>query len=273
METPPARLVLDFDPARDGFSFPNAFRWTEADLSFLADRYRRLTTAAVGVVGAIGGGATAGLVGAVAGAGASGLAGRAGLGDGLLRSTVQRWNGFGLCGGMALTAIERWEGNGSVPTSALRPEPLRKLLWRRQQQTLDASLATFARLWARVRFVPGNTPHAPLASELAVELDRIAARLASGRPALVGLVGDAPDPFSLHQVVVFGLERRGTLSATLSLYDPNAPGRTHAILTHRAPEAGRTSLTTNMATGRRASGRCHISTRPGELSHLFVIEA
>ena len=272
METLPARLVLDFDPARDGFSFGNAFQWTETDLSFLAERYRRLTTAAVGLVGALGGGAAGGLLGAVAGAGASGAAGRAGVGDGLLRSTVRRWNSFGLCGGMALTAIERWQGSGRVPTSALRPEPLRMLLWRRQQQTLDASLATFARLWARVRFVPGNTPHAPLADELAAELDRIVASLAKGRPALVGLVGDAPDPFALHQVVVFGIERRGRLSATLSVYDPNAPGRTRSIQTRRALEAGRTCLTTDMPTGRRPSGRCHISTRPGELSHLFVIE-
>jgi len=172
---------------------------------------------------------------------------------------------------MALSAIERWPGTDRVPTSALKPEPMRALLWRRQQQTLDVSLATFARFWMRVRFVPGNVPHAPFSEDLSRQLDRIQQTLAGGRPALVGLVGDAPDPFALHQVVVFGIERRGDLSATLSVYDPNAPGLTRHIVTRPAPEPGRTCLTTDMPTGPMSTGRCHISTLAGELSHLFQI--
>ena len=271
MEPLPAQILLPFEPPRDGFAFSNSFVWTETDLEFLAQRYRTLTSGAVGLVGALSGGLLGGLLGGAAGGGAAGLLGRAGVGDGLLRAAVRRWPSFGLCGGMALSAIERWPGTDRVPTSALKPGPLRMLFWRRQQQTFDVSLATFARFWAQVRFVPGNAPHAPFAEDLTRQLDRIQETLASGRPALVGLVGDAPDPFALHQVVVFGIERRGALSSTLSVYDPNAPGHTRHIVTRLAPSPGRTCLTTDMPTGPRPTGRCHISTRPGELSHLFEI--
>ncbi|MEO0558598.1 MAG: hypothetical protein AAF170_10500 [Bacteroidota bacterium] len=268
----PSLILLPFEPSRDGFAFRNAFSWTETDLTFLAQQYRTLTSGAVGLVGALGGGVVGGPLGGLLGAGAAGAFGRAGVADGLLRSAVQRWPSFGLCGGMALTAIERWPGTDRVPTSALELEPMRALLWRRQQRTLDASLSTFARFWARVRFMPGNVPHAPFAQDLCRQLDRIQHTLSGGRPALIGLVGDAPDPFALHQVVVFGIERRGEVSATLSVYDPNAPGQTRHIVTRPAPDRRRTCLTTDMPTGPMPTGRHHISTRAGELSHLFQID-
>ena len=273
MDALPLQILLPFDPSRDGYSFRNAFTWTETDLSILSTRYRQLASGAVGLVGAVGGGLVGGVVGGLVGGGAAGAFGRAGVAEGLLRAAARKWPGFGLCGGMALSAIERWPGTGRVPTSALKPEPMRALLWRRQQQTLDASLSTFARFWVQVRWSPGNVPYAPFVEDLRRQLDRIQQTLAGGRPALVGLVGDAPDPFALHQVVVFGIERRGDLSATLSVYDPNAPGKTRHIVTRPAPTPGRTSLTTDMPTGPTNGGRCHISTRAGELSHLFQIDA
>ena len=273
MSSPRSQILLPFEPARDGFSFRNSFSWTETDLEVVSARYRSLAAGAVGRVGALGGGLVGGVLGGLAGGGAAGAAGRVGLGEGLVRAAVQRWPSFGLCGGMALTAIERWPGTDRVPTSALKPGPMRVLLWRRQQQTLDASLATFARHWVRVRFVPGNIPHAPFAEDMRRQLDRIQHTLELGRPVLVGLVGDAPDPFALHQVVVFGMDRRGDLSATLTVYDPNAPGQTRHIETQPASAPGRTALTTDMPTGSKAAGRYHISTRPGELSHVFQIDA
>lgn len=267
-----ATIQLPFDPARDGFSFRNHFSWTETDLAFVAARYRALASGGVGLVGALGGGAVGGLLGGLAGGGAAGAAGHIGLADGLVRAVVQRWPGFGLCGGMALTAIERWPATDRIPTAALRPGPMRKLLWRRQQRTLDASLSSFARYWVRVRFIPANTPHAPFVRDLQHQLDRIQQTLFGGRPALVGLVGDAPDPFALHQVVVFGIDRLDSLRATLFVYDPNAPGHTRTIETGPAPVPGRTAITTDLPTGLMPNGRVHISTRFGGLSHLFQID-
>jgi hypothetical protein len=272
MESAPAQILLPFEPSRDGYAFRNAFTWTETDLKFVSQRYRQLASGAVGLVGALGGGLAGGVLGGLAGGGAAGALGRAGVGEGLVRAAVQQWSGFGLCGGMAITAIERWPGTDRVPTSQLKAQPMRALLWRRQKQTLDASLATFAWFWVRVRFVPGNVPFAPFPEDLCRQLDRIQQTLQAGRPALVGLVGDAPDPFALHQVAVFGIERRGALSATLSVYDPNAPGRTRHIVTRSAPTPGRIALTTDMPTGPTSTGRSHISTRAGELSYLFQID-
>ena len=276
---PPATgaLALDFDPARDGFSFPNRFEWTDADLDTLSAALRPLAALPFAAGGALGGrlgGGRRGGAGAVAGAAVAGGAGW-GLGDALVRSVARRWPTFGLCGGMALAAVERWPARGRLATSELRREPIRALLRRRQETTLRASLARFARHWALVRFGPSATPHAPLAEALAAELDRVEASLRAGRPALLGLVGDAPDPFQLHQVAAFGIDRRGRLDATLQVYDPNAPGQTRTITTGPAPPdagAGRTALSTDVGTGRRPDGRVHISTRPGHLSHLFVID-
>ena len=81
------------------------------------------------------------------------------------------------------------------------------------------------------------------------------------------------DRFSLHQVVAFTLDRRGPLDATLSVYDPNAPGRTHAITTAPSARSGHTAVTTTIPTGLRPSGRISISRRAGHLAHVFVIDA
>ncbi|MDT0631896.1 hypothetical protein RQM47_14985 [Rubrivirga sp. S365] len=271
---PPGAVVLDFDPARDGFSFPNRFEWTDGDLDVLAGALRPLAALPFALGGALGGrfggGSDQGGAGTAAGAAVAGGAGWA-VGGGLVRSVARRWPTFGLCGGMALAAVERWPARGRVATAALEREPMRALLRRRQEATLRASLPRFARYWALVRFTPGAMPHAPLAGALAAELDRVEAALRAGRPALLGLVGDAPDPFTLHQVVAFGVDRRGRLDATLQVYDPNAPGQTRTITTGGAG-AGRTAISTDLPTGRRADGRVHISTRPGHLSHLFVID-
>ena len=268
---PASSVVLDFDPARDGFSFANRFEWTDADLDALSAALRPVAALPFTVGGAAGGrlGGTA-LAGGAVGAGLGW-----GLGGALVRATARRWSSFGLCGGMALAAIERWPAP-QLATSELRREPIRALLRRRQETTLRASLGRFARYWALVRFVPGTTPHAPLADALAAELDRVEATLRAGRPALLGLVGDAPDPFALHQVAAFAIDRIGPLDATLRVYDPNAPGQTRTVTTGGAQTAGagagRTAISTDMPTGRRTDGRVHVSTRPGHLSHLFVID-
>ncbi|WP_420456855.1 hypothetical protein [Rubrivirga sp.] len=263
------RVSLDFDPARDGFSFGNRYTWTDDDLGVLAAKLRAASALPV-TLGAGLGGAVSGPVGGAVGLAVGAALGRAGLGDGIVRSVARRWSTFGLCGGMALAAIERWpQGPGAVATADLKPEPLRALLRRRQERTLRASLPRFAGWWLRALASPNPDGWA---DALRRELDRVEARLGAGRPALLGLVGDAPDPFALHQVVAFGVERRGPLAATLSVYDPNAPGQTRTVTT--APTSpGRASIATTLPTGRAASGRAHISTRPNHLAHVFVIDA
>lgn len=268
----PTSVLLDFDPARDGFSFGNQFAWTEADLAVLSAALKPWAAGLLGTAGLIGGalgGRKAALGGGLVGLGLA----AGGGGERVVKTLARRWPSFGLCGGMALAAAERWPARGRVPTSELRRDLVRPLLRRRQEATLRASIGRFARLWAAVRLGPGMVPEAPFADQLSEDLDAIEQRLQAGRPAVVGLVGDAPDPFALHQVVAYGIERRGVLDATLTVYDPNAPGRSHTITTAPGGRAGRTALSTTMPTGTRAGGRAHISTRAGHLSHVFPIDA
>lgn len=260
-------IHLDFDPSRDGFSFPNRFSWTDDDLDTLASRLRPASAVPLALVGALGGRAS-GRRGALAGFGIGAALGAAGAGRGLIRAIATRWPSFGLCGGMALAAIERWPQKSDTSTADLQQGPVRALLRRRQERTLRASLPRFASGWLRAL---ASRDDRAWPADLRREIDRIQVRLAQGRPALVGLIGDAPDPFSLHQVVVFGVDRRGPLEATLHVYDPNAPGQTRTITTH-VDSAG-ASIATTIPTGPGRDGRVRISRRPGHLHHLFRIDA
>ena len=269
----PRSIHLDFEPARDGFSFSNSFAWTDDDLGSLSRSLRPARAGALAVAAAAGGAVSGGLGGAAAAALAGGALGAGGLGGAVVRGVAQRWRSFGLCGGMSLAAIERWPHRGGPRTADLQRDDVRALLRRRQEATLRASLGRFTQLWARVR--AGRTGEAAaFPRALALELGRIADTLGAGRPALVGLVGDAPDPFAQHQVVVFGIDRRARLDATLQVYDPNAPGRARQITVAPAPgDSDGARITTTLPTGRRADGHAHISTRKGVLSHLFAIDA
>lgn len=263
-------LRLDFDPARDGFGFVNLFAWTPPDLDFLADQLRLVAT---GTSVALPTAAAALAGGPVAGLALGGVLAGGGFGKALVRGVAQRWATFGLCGGMAQAAIDRWPNRGGLPTADLERDALRALLRRRQADTLRASLGRFLKHWVAFKTRPDYSPHPPLEAELRHELARIRASLEAGRPALLGLVGDAPDPFGNHQVACFGLEDAGDgdrLDVTLQVYDPNSPGRTLHIRAQN-PQPGRIALTTDLRTGWR-NGRALVSTEPGTIGFLFVIE-
>ena len=281
------RTVLDFDPSRDGFAFANSFTWTPADLDELARRLRPLAGAALGGLGALAGGAARGPRAAALGGAAGAAAGALGGLDGAVRAVAQRWRSFGLCGGMALAAVERWapEARGLVarrtPTASLEKDAVRALVRRRQAETLRGSLLRFGALWARARL--DGTAHPPLGHQLARDVERVARQIEGGRPALLGLVGDAPDPFTNHQVVAFGVERLapeasgggalggGTGGALFHVYDPNAPGQTrHVRARPLAADPRRTDVWTDLPTGPRARG-CHLSTRPNWLATVLHV--
>ena len=103
-------------------------------------------------------------------------------------------------------------------------------------------------------------------------MERAASQIESGRPVVLGVVGDAPDPFSNHQVVAFGVERgEAAGEATFHVYDPNAPGQTRRVRTALlASDPSRTAVTTDIPTGPRLHG-CHISSRRGWLATVIVV--
>jgi hypothetical protein len=163
---------------------------------------------------------------------------------------------------MALAAAERWPRRVGLPTADLRPEPMRRLLWRRQMRTLRASGPTFLRYWTAAR-LGRPTP----TDELLQEWTALREQIDAGRPAVVGLVGDAPDPFAQHQVLAFGYagtDDRGTLF----VYDPNVPGEERTVA---FTIAGGVRITTDLPTGPTASGY-HVSTRTGHLAAFFAID-
>jgi hypothetical protein len=263
---PPSRCVLDFDPRRDGFAFDNAFRWEDDDLAFLAAELRPLLRGLTLGLPALAGGVLGGRRGLLAGAGAGAVALAGGLPEALLGRLARRRPSFGLCGGMALAAAERWPHGVALPTAQLRPDAARALLRRRQARTIRAAGADFLRWWLRARAAGGR----PLAAAgpLAREVARLRARLGTGRPVVVGLAGDAPDPFALHQVVAFGYEEEGGVT-TFRVYDPNAPGRTRHV---RAwTEGPLAHVTTDLPTGPKKRGGYHIHRQPGRLAMLFAI--
>ncbi|MDX1530891.1 MAG: hypothetical protein R3362_05135, partial [Rhodothermales bacterium] len=138
-----------------------------------------------------------------------------------------------------------------------------------QERTLRASIPRFLRYWVPVRLLPPYVPAAPFAAPFLREWARIRARIDAGRPAVLGLVGDAPDPFGQHQALAFGYARRPG-GGEMTVYDPNGPGRTHTI--SFTIEGRRLHLRTDLRTGRRKDGRAHISTLPGHLSMVFLID-
>ena len=273
---PAARTVLPFDPARDGFAFANSFTWTDDDLAELARRLRPLAGAALGGLGAAAGALARGPRAAAAAGAAGAVLGATGAADGLVRAVARRWRTFGLCGGMALAAVERWapspEAPGLLarrtPTARLEKDAVRPLLRRRQAETLRRSLWRFGTLWLRARL--DGTAHPPLGLQLRAEVEGAARQIEAGRPALLGLVGDAPDPFTNHQVVAFGVERDAS-GATFLVYDPNAPGQTrHVRARTLTGDPTRTDVWTDIPTGPRARG-VHLSTRPNWLATVIHV--
>lgn len=264
----PRRHVLPFDPRHDGFAFPNAFRWTDEDLDYLAHELRPLLSGVALAVPAVTGAKLRGTRGLVAGAGLGALLGLLHVTDAVVAELAQRWSSFGLCGGMALAAVERWpHGGAGLETAALQPAHVRALLRRRQAATIRAAWPDFLRWWLRALAARGE----PLAAADALEagVARVRARLDAGRPVVVGLAGDAPDPFALHQVVAFGYEEEGAVT-TFLVYDPNAPGRTRHLRAWTAE--GRAHVATDLPTGPKARGGFHIHRAPGRVAMLFTVE-
>ncbi|MFL6130135.1 MAG: hypothetical protein ACJ73E_13865 [Mycobacteriales bacterium] len=131
----------------------------------------------------------------------------------------------GLCGGMAYAAREAWLAGRPVPTDRVPPGggPLADQLWRAQLASLDLPVGPLRYLWFQLP--PGERRRRRLT--LTKGLPRLGASLATGRPALLGLVRAVSwDPRLLvehHVVLGYGL-RDTAAGAEVHIYDPNHPG-------------------------------------------------
>lgn len=270
MSHPTETIRLDFRPERDGFSFSNHFIWQEEDLRYLAERMRPLLGLGGGLATMLGSRSFLGKWGSGALGMSVALATISGSMDRLVSCVARRWPSFGLCGGMALTATEWWEMPGDLPVCEVEKEVVLPLLRMRQERTLQRALPRFLAHWVRAQMNPAYATVQAINNEL----DTIRRRLADDRPVVLGLVGDAPDPFAMHQVVCFGIERSGgDATARLSVYDPNSPGKERWIQTTPSDSTGRVDITTNVTTGpsKTRKGHYHISRTPGRLGMVFVV--
>jgi hypothetical protein len=189
-------------------------------------------------------------------------------GGGVVRGLARRWPEFGLCGGMAVTAVERWPRIEGEPTSKLERDIVRDHLRRRQAKTLRAAGARFLWYWLGTRVLGGRAVAPPFGAQLTREVDVARRRIDAGRPVVLGLIGNAPDPFEMHQVVAFGYRREPNGATRFDVYDPNAPGARRHVTT--ASDGGRTRIATDLPTGPGRRGY-HLSKVPGRLGMVFVV--
>ena len=266
--TPPLgkMAILDFEPSRDGFGFANVFTWTDDDLKVLtAELGPFLKGLGVGLSAMLGR-VVGGRRGLLAGLAAGAVLSFSTASDALIHKLAQRWRTFGLCGGMALLAKERWEAATEGATSELKRDAIRPILRLRQARTIRAGWPRFLKYWLQAHLTEGVASP----DELSQEADKVRAEIDAGRLAILGLVGDTPDPFAMHQVVAFGYEDRQN-GSDFHVYDPNGPGRTRHVVIRE--KGGRTVIETDLPTGPKKEGGYHISKTVGALSMMFLVDA
>ncbi len=151
-----------------------------------------------------------------------------------------RWIGIGdasagLCGGMAWYVRERFEAGLPIPADTEAPtngSPLFRAILRRQVLSLD-----WLRVPLRFWWMGAIGPERAARRSRETEWPRGRADIDAGRLSMVGLVRHTSlNPFHLarsHQVLAYAYEMAGD-AVTLSVYDPNWPGRDDVSVTLEA---------------------------------------
>lgn len=132
----------------------------------------------------------------------------------------------GLCGGMAWYVRERFEAGLPIPPDRDPPandSPLFQALVRRQVQSLEWMRTPLGFWWMGAQG-PGGAARRTLGSEC----PKIAATIASGHLAMVGLIRhQGLNPFKLtesHQVLAYASDSQADVT-TIRVYDSNHPDR------------------------------------------------
>lgn len=208
-----------FNPAANGFAFPNS--WTLSD-SERDELRRRLTDSVSGALGM--------LVAPFPGAFLL-MAFGPRIASRIARGTP---DSYGLCGGMAFAALDYWRQGGpqAVATMfATRPQvgtALHRYLWRRLIDSLAANAHVFLAWVAVLHLLPALPPFNGGAGSLLRstrgEWRKLRDLIDSGQPVPLGLIGETRDPFSDHQVLAYGYEVLGPEMGRIWVYDMNCPG-------------------------------------------------
>lgn len=141
-------------------------------------------------------------------------------------------NAYGLCGGMTFASLDYWLNSWVVPrglhnndqpdrTSPQGTE-LRDYLWNRLLQSVQDNITTFLQ-WMAVLHFPVGPQASWLRDQTIGELIKLKARIDTGIPVPVGLIGTTWNPLENHQVLVYAYDDNLDGTTTLTLYDNNEP--------------------------------------------------
>lgn len=149
-----------------------------------------------------------------------------GLGEGKLH--------FGLCGGMCLYALRKFDKGETMPSQRTPPTQgtprFRELFLYQSETLLPRNWARFLRWQIRPDRPPIGSFYCVGASTRRQWQRKLRRQLKQGKPMILGLIrskGLKGDPSRNHQVLAIGYKfDPANKDLTVSLYDPNHPGKT-----------------------------------------------
>src|SRR5262245_33323033 len=139
--------------------------------------------------------------------------------------------GFPLCGGMAYAAIDYFVHGFQIPHDLEPPPedtPLNDYLFKRQAVAHISTSNKFVSIFIPVPVL--SQVFSGFSMNPEAEFETLKTKLSTGRPSPVCLANPG---FSGHHVVAMGCN--ATKPITITIYDPNAPGRTGFIQEFRPP--------------------------------------
>jgi hypothetical protein len=228
-----------FRPETDGFAFKNTWTFDSTEIATLTS----IVQDAVGAIEIVLSPIIAAALGPV-------LAAEAGvpfIGPWLVYETIKKANDaivdkivgaidanpYGLCGGMAFSSLDYFlkgwvvpRGNGpndQPQRTSATGTALRNYIWGRLIKSIEDNVGTFLQ-WMAVLHFDGGPGATWLKDHTAQQLNTLKARIDSGTPVTIGLIGTTWNPLDNHQVLCYGYEHNADGTTTLFLYDNNAPG-------------------------------------------------
>lgn len=148
-------------------------------------------------------------------------------------------NAHGWCGGMSYSAMDYYLRNWVLPCgndSNDQPQPivqggtvgsewLRSYIWQRQ---LDSELANGEKFlsWIAMTALFGTYGHEWVRDQTVSEMPTLEAKIASGTPWPIGLLGSGSSPTASHFVVATSFDQTGSCIYRIGVYDNRYPDQT-----------------------------------------------
>lgn len=212
-----------FKPEQHGFAFVNSWKFKPAERTEMRQTLVNSSDEA--------GSSLAGNVG--------------GLFGNMIAPQLARWvdaatpDVYGLCGGMAFATADYFYAGKPLPrrrdyndipdSDSPTDKPLRDYLWRRQMESLGPNAPVLLSWMAMLHLPLPFAGPGYLLKRTREEFANLKTHLDINHPRPICLIGSSKSPFNNHQVLAIGYDDPGDGTATLYLYDMNAPGHEQII--------------------------------------------